>query len=147
MVLAGIGTKLDKAGDPANAREVIGQAHRVASEFTRLEDKEGATPYVAEAMAGIGDLDGALTLARALGKHGRYSAFQMIIKTYTEATAGVGPNLDGIRITSGAVNDSQGSHGSATGHAQDRASCASLRGLAVPGTHARDDRPFAGQGR
>ena len=96
IVLAGIGKGLDKAGDPAGARDVIEQARRVVGEFTKLEDKEGANAYVAEAMAEIGDLDGALTLARACGKHGRYSAFQKIIKVYTEEIAGVGPNLRAI---------------------------------------------------
>ena len=84
------------------AREVIEQARQVAGGFSRLEDKEGAMPYVAEAMAEIGDLDGALALVRTLAKHGQYNGFQRIIKAHTEEIAGVGPNLDGIPITLGA---------------------------------------------
>jgi beta-lactamase regulating signal transducer with metallopeptidase domain/tetratricopeptide (TPR) repeat protein len=102
MVLAGIGKKLAKVGDSGGAREVVEQARQVAGGFFRLEDKEGANAYVAEAMAEIGDLDGALALVRTLGKHGQYSGFQMIIKAHTEEIAGVGLNLDGIPITLGA---------------------------------------------
>jgi beta-lactamase regulating signal transducer with metallopeptidase domain len=101
---------LNKAGDRAGAREVIEQARRVASEFTQREDKEGATAFVAETLAEIGDLDGALTLARTLGKHGRNSAFRSVVKTYAEEVYGdVGLTLGGIKIMLGAesmnVND------------------------------------------
>ena len=103
IALTAIGSTLSKVGDPAGARDVIDQARRVAREFTKLEDREGATPYVARAMAEIGDLEGALTLARTLGKHGRHSAFRMIVKSYTEEdNGGVEFDPGGIKIRFGA---------------------------------------------
>ena len=103
LALTSIASRLNKAGDQAGAREVIEQARRAAGEFTQLDDKEGATPYVAQALAEIGDLDGALTLARTLGKHGRYNAFRMIVTSYAEEVyGGAGLDLGGIKIILGA---------------------------------------------
>ena len=85
---------MSKAGDPTGAREVIEEARQVAGEFTKLEDKEGALSYVAQAMADIGDLDAALALVRTLGKYGRLSAFRMIVESYTEEDqGGAGPHF------------------------------------------------------
>ena len=103
LSLTAIASRLNKAGDHAGAREVIEQARRVAGEFTQLDDKDGATPFVAQALAEIGDLDGALTLARTLGKHGQYSAFRMIVTSYAEEVyGGAGLDLGGIKIILGA---------------------------------------------
>jgi tetratricopeptide (TPR) repeat protein len=103
LALTAIASMLNKVGDQAGAHEIIEQARRVVGEFTKLEDKEGAAPYVARALAEIGDLDGALALARTLEKHGRHSAFRMIIKSYTEEDfGGVGLDMGGIKIVLGA---------------------------------------------
>ena len=103
LALTAIASRLNKAGDQTGAREVIEQARRVAGEFTQVEDKEGATPFVAQALAEIGDLDGAFTLVRTLGKHGRYSAFRMIVESYAEEVyGGAGLDLGGIIIILGA---------------------------------------------
>jgi beta-lactamase regulating signal transducer with metallopeptidase domain/tetratricopeptide (TPR) repeat protein len=103
LALTAIASKLNKAGDRAGAREVIEQARRAAGEFTQLDDKEGATPFVAQTLAEIGDLDGALTLARTLVKHGRYRAFRRIVTSYAEEVyGGAGLDLGGIKIILGA---------------------------------------------
>jgi len=104
MVLAGIGSRLYKAGDAALARNMIEQARKAASELTNPEDKDGAMPYVAQAMADIGDLDGALALVQTLGKHGKPAAVRMIIVSFFAADDFHGAWLDpgGIKIVIGA---------------------------------------------
>ena len=58
-----------QGGRTAGARNVIEQAAG-GQRVTTPEEKEGAMPYVAQAMAEIGDLDGALSQAQTLGKYG-----------------------------------------------------------------------------
>ena len=71
MALAGLAPKLFKAGEQAQARAMIDQARRAVTELTDPEDRDGAMVYIAGSLAEIGDLDGALELARAVGKHGQ----------------------------------------------------------------------------
>jgi len=84
MVLAGIGSKLHKAGDAAGAHDVTEQAHRAAMLLTNAEEKQGVMTYVAGARAEIGDLDGALGLAQTLGKYGRSAALEEIVESFAE---------------------------------------------------------------
>jgi len=103
MVLAGIGSRLYKAGDAALARNMIEQARKAASELTKPEDKEWAMPYVAQAMADTGDLDGALALVRTLGKFGKPAAMRMIIESFADNDFhGAWLDPGGIKIVIGA---------------------------------------------
>ena len=60
MALSMIGSRLFKAGDAVGGRDVIEQAKRDAIAFADAKNKEGALPFVAQAMVEIGDIDRAL---------------------------------------------------------------------------------------
>ena len=102
LALAGLAPMLFKAGEQARARSLIDQARQAASELTVPEDREGAMALVGDSLVEIGDLDGALELARSLGKYGRRSALQAIIKSLADGQLGVGYDEGGIKIMIGA---------------------------------------------
>ena len=103
MALAGLAPKLFKAGEKAEARAMIDQARRAATELKDPEDREGAMAYVAVSMAESGDLDGALELTRTLGKYGRQSALRNIIESLADRhPQGAAFEWGGIRLLIGA---------------------------------------------
>jgi beta-lactamase regulating signal transducer with metallopeptidase domain/tetratricopeptide (TPR) repeat protein len=103
IVLSMIGSKLFVVGDEAGGRDVIDQAERTASAFTDPKDKEGALPYVAQAMVEIGDIDQALGLVQRLGKHGKGAALQKIIESFVDDDyRGAWDDPGGIKIVIGA---------------------------------------------
>ncbi len=79
MALAGLGTELFKAGDPAQGRAIIDEARQAASRLTDPEVRERAMAYIASAMTRMGELDGALELMRGLGTYGKLSALREIL--------------------------------------------------------------------
>jgi len=103
LVLSRLSSKLAGVGDQAGARDAMEQARRAASEFTKPEDQERVMPYIVESMAEIGDLDGALNLARNLGKNGMTKALQMILESFAEDDyRNSWVDLAGIKILIGA---------------------------------------------
>jgi len=103
MALAEIGNGLHKAGDLAGARNVLEQARKAVSELTKPEDKEGAMPYVARAMAEIGGMDEALKLTRTLGKRGQLDAMRMIVESFADDDYhGPWDDPGGVKIVIGA---------------------------------------------
>ncbi|MGP0065221.1 MAG: M56 family metallopeptidase [Isosphaeraceae bacterium] len=85
LVLTGMAPMLFKAGESSQARAMIDEARRTAKELTNAEARDGMTAEAAEALADIGDLDGALDVARTIGGSGRRSAFRSIIESLAEA--------------------------------------------------------------
>jgi tetratricopeptide (TPR) repeat protein len=104
MFLAGIASKLYKAGDRAGAKNMLEQAMKAATEeLAKQEYQEGAMPYIAQRMAEIGDLDRAINLAKTLGKHGKPPAMRMIVESFAEDDFhGPWDDPSGIKIVIGA---------------------------------------------
>ena len=103
MALAILGSKLFQAGDAARGREVIEQAQRIARALTDAKEKEGALPYVAQAMVEIGDIDQALALVQTLGKYGKPAALRKIVESFAEDDFhGAWYDPGGIKIVIGA---------------------------------------------
>jgi beta-lactamase regulating signal transducer with metallopeptidase domain/tetratricopeptide (TPR) repeat protein len=103
IVLATVGSKLFLVGDAAGGRDVIDQAERTAAGFTDPKDKEGALPFVAQAMVEIGDFDRALALVQRLGKHGASAALHRIIESFADDDYhGSWDDAGGIKIVIGA---------------------------------------------
>jgi beta-lactamase regulating signal transducer with metallopeptidase domain/tetratricopeptide (TPR) repeat protein len=103
MYLAYVAIYLQKAGDMPEARAVIEQARRLASDLPEQAEKEGALVHITRAMAQTGDFDGALQLAGSLDKYGSQSAIHRIVDSFTEYEPGEAWFFDGgIKITIGA---------------------------------------------
>jgi beta-lactamase regulating signal transducer with metallopeptidase domain len=84
MALAGLGTDLFKAGDPAHARAIIDQARRAALELAGPDARDGAMALIAGSLTKIGELDGALELTRGLGKYGKSVSLRDIITSLAD---------------------------------------------------------------
>jgi beta-lactamase regulating signal transducer with metallopeptidase domain/tetratricopeptide (TPR) repeat protein len=103
MVLAAVATSLHRAGDAGEARKVIQQSRRLATELPDREETEGCLSYVAQALAQTGDFDAAFQLAKSLGKYGVQGAIRKIVDSFTEYEPGEGWLRTGdIKLTIGA---------------------------------------------
>ena len=92
--------------------------------MTKLEEKEGALTYVAQSMAEIEDLDGALKLVQTLGKYGRPSGIQAILESFADddfhSSWDGSWTMGGIKIVIGAgFDEGQGSRRDDSSHAED----------------------------
>ena len=147
MALTNFAPKLFKVGEQEQARAMIDQARRAVTELTDPEARDGAMVEIAESLAEIGDLDGALGLTRDLGKHGSRSALRGIISSLADAhPRGWGGDMYGIKRMIGAGSIQLKERSSAR---RDLPKIAKVvRGIPDPllQAHPIDDRSPASQG-
>ncbi len=103
MLFTAAATFIQKSGDAAWARDVIKRARVLANELPEQAERDGAMCFVAQSLAEIGDVKGAIEVSQKLGQDARQGAIEKIVDAFTEQEPGEGwLSSGGIKIMIGA---------------------------------------------